>query len=75
MTNPVTCPHGHAYGTCLMCYHDLVGEQQSEIERLRGSLDACLGSLAMYSPETAAAYRDRLANGPPFVSASRADEP
>jgi len=29
------CPHGHSYGTCLMCYHDLVAEQQSEIERLR----------------------------------------
>lgn len=34
MTSP-QCPHGHIYGTCLMCYHDLVAEQQSEIERLR----------------------------------------
>lgn len=34
MTNP-QCPHGHTYGTCLMCYHDLVGEQQSEIEQQR----------------------------------------
>lgn len=37
MTNP-QCPHGHMYGTCLMCYHDLVAEQQSEMERLKHRL-------------------------------------
>lgn len=44
MTTPI-CPHGHAYGTCLMCYHDLVGEQQSEIEKLRAALKVAQQSL------------------------------
>ena len=29
----IKCPHGHSYGTCLMCYHDLVGELQERLAK------------------------------------------